>query len=81
MDNGSEFCSCVSAMPGAEEKSAAANGESVSAAAEVPGDVDEARGRNEGISMTLPRGFEFIGCASVGALLAMLFGAFWLGLG
>ena len=56
MNNGSEFCSCVSAMPGAEEKTAAADGELVSAAAAVP-DVDDARRRNAGSSMTLPRGF------------------------
>lgn len=81
MTTRSESCSCVSAMPGAEEKSAAADGELESAAAEVPGDVDDARGRNAGRSMTLPRGFEFVGCACTGSLMALLLGAFMLGLG
>jgi len=67
-------------MPGAEEKSAAGDRRPESPAVELP-DVDDARGRNEGRSMTLPRGFEFVGCASAGALLALLLGAFWLGLG
>ncbi|MBV5269017.1 MAG: hypothetical protein JZU55_02700 [Afipia sp.] len=66
-------------MPGAEKETAAAAGDEA-AAAELP-DVDDARGRNEGISMTLPRGFEFVGCCAGGALLALLLGAFMLGLG
>ncbi|MCR6734472.1 MAG: hypothetical protein NVV83_10490 [Afipia sp.] len=66
-------------MPGAEKETAAAAGDEA-AAAELP-DVDGARGRNEGISMTLPRGFEFVSCCAGGALLALVLGAFLLGLG
>lgn len=81
MKNGSEFCSCVSAMPGAEKETAAAAGNEA-AAAEFSDVDDPSDGeRKSGRSMTLPRGFEAMGCVAIGALLALLLGAFWLGLG
>lgn len=77
MNKGSESCSCVSAMPGAEEETAAAAGDEA-AAAELP-DVD-ARGRKSGMSNSDEPKLGWIALFCTLALIVLFAGAMWLGL-